>query len=79
MFQRVLFARLPLQTRPSSRDEPFPAVDTATVDDCCASSAAGTAKAAPRLPRSTIGLVREHFPKTLLLAREVGWGPTSRC
>ena len=78
-FQRVLFARLLLQDAAIILlDEPFRAVDTKTVDDLLRlihrwHGEGRTVIAALH----DLDQVREHFPKTLLLAREVvAWGPT---
>jgi len=78
-FQRVLFARLLLQdARLILLDEPFRAVDTKTIADLIVlierwHKEGRTVIAALH----DIEQVRAHFPKTLLLAREVvAWGPT---
>lgn len=79
-FQRVLFARLILQDAPVLLlDEPFTAVDARTTADLLR-----LVLDLNRQGRTVIavihdlGQVREHFPRTLLLAREaVAWGPTS--
>jgi zinc/manganese transport system ATP-binding protein len=78
-FQRVLFARLLLQNAVIILlDEPFRAVDTKTVDDLLRlidrwHSEGRTVIAALH----DLDQVRAHFPKTLLIAREVvAWGPT---
>jgi zinc/manganese transport system ATP-binding protein len=80
-FQRVLFARLLLQDAAIILlDEPFRAVDTKTVDDLLRlihrwHGEGRTVIAALH----DLDQVREHFPKTLLLAREVvAWGPTKQ-
>jgi len=80
-FQRVLFARLLLQDAAIILlDEPFRAVDTKTVEDLLRlishwHSEGRTVIAALH----DLDQVREHFPKTLLLAREVvTWGPTKQ-
>jgi zinc/manganese transport system ATP-binding protein len=80
-FQRVLFARLLLQDAAIILlDEPFRAVDTKTVEDLLRlisrwHSEGRTVIAALH----DLDQVREHFPKTLLLAREVvAWGPTKQ-
>jgi zinc/manganese transport system ATP-binding protein len=78
-FQRVLFARLLLQdARLILLDEPFRAVDTKTIADLILlierwHKEGRTVIAALH----DIEQVRAHFPRTLLLAREVvAWGPT---
>ena len=80
-FQRVLFARLLLQDAPIILlDEPFRAVDTKTVEDLLHlisrwHSEGRTVIAALH----DLDQVRAHFPKTLLIAREVvAWGPTKQ-
>ena len=80
-FQRVLFARLLLQDAAIILlDEPFRAVDTKTVEDLLRlishwHSEGRTVIAALH----DLDQVREHFPKTLLLAREVvAWGPSKQ-
>jgi len=78
-FQRALFARLMLQDAPVVLlDEPFAAVDARTTADLLALlhqwHAAGKTVVAVLhdLPQ-----VREHFPLTMVIARElVAWGPT---
>ncbi len=79
-FQRVLFARLILQDAPALiLDEPFTSVDSRTTADLL-----GLVLDLNLQGRTVIAVihdldqVREHFPRTLLLAREaVAWGPTS--
>jgi zinc/manganese transport system ATP-binding protein len=78
-FQRVLFARLLLQdARLILLDEPFRAVDTKTIADLILlierwHKEGRTVIAALH----DIEQVRAHFPRTLLLAREVvAWGAT---
>ncbi len=80
-FQRVLFARLLLQDAAIILlDEPFRAVDTKTVEDLLRligrwHSEGRTVIAALH----DLDQVRAHFPKTLLIAREVvAWGPTKQ-
>ncbi len=79
-FQRVLFARLLLQdAKVILLDEPFTAIDARTTSDLL--------EIVQRWrddKRTVIAVlhnfdqVREHFPETLLLAREmIGWGPTA--
>ena len=79
-FQRVLFARLLLQDAAVILlDEPFRAVDTRTVDHLIHliqhwHTEGRTVLAALH----DIEQVRAHFPRTLLLAREVvAWGDTA--
>ena len=79
-FQRVLFARLILQDAPALLlDEPFTSMDARTTADLLR-----LVLELNRQGRTVIAVihdldqVREHFPRTLLLAREaVAWGPTS--
>jgi zinc/manganese transport system ATP-binding protein len=79
-FQRVLFARVLLQDAPVILlDEPFNAIDARTTADLLAVVARWHAEA-----RTVIAVlhdldqVREHFSRTLLLARRcVAWGPTA--
>jgi zinc/manganese transport system ATP-binding protein len=78
-FQRVLFARLLLQDAPVILlDEPFNAVDERTTADLLA-----LLHRWHREGRTVVAvlhdlaMVRAHFPRTLLLARDpVAWGPT---
>jgi len=78
-WQRVLFARLIMQDAPVILlDEPFAAVDEATTCDLMA-----LVQAWHREGRTVVAVLHEpqficnHFPQTLLLAREVvAWGPT---
>ncbi len=78
-FQRVLFARMLLQDAPVILlDEPFNAIDARTTADLLA-----VVRRWHGERRTVIAVlhdmqqVREHFPETLLLAREgVGWGRT---
>lgn len=78
-FQRVLFARLLLQdAQLVLLDEPFNALDARTTADLL-----GLVQRWHREGRTVVAVlhdmvqVREHFPETLLLAREmVAWGPT---
>jgi zinc/manganese transport system ATP-binding protein len=80
--QRMLFARLMLQdARLILLDEPFNAIDDATVADLL-----GLIAGWHRDGRTVVAvlhdlaLVARHFPETLLLAREpVAWGPTASC
>ena len=79
-FQRVLFARLLLQDAPVILlDEPFNAVDERTTADLL-----GLLHRWHREGRTVVAvlhdlaMVRAHFPRTLLLAREpIGWGATA--
>jgi len=80
-FQRVLFARLLLQDASLILlDEPFRAVDAATVTDLVHlierwHEEGRTVIAALH----DIDQVRKHFPRTLMLAREaVAWGATGK-
>ena len=78
--QRMLFARLLLQDAPVILlDEPFTALDSKTTADLLDVVARWHAE-----KRTVIAvlhddeIIRRHFPKALLLAREVvGWGPTA--
>lgn len=78
--QRLLFARLMVQdARLILLDEPFAAVDQRTTNDLMAILHRWQEEG-----RTTLAvlhdtpLVRHHFAKTLLLAREViAWGPTA--
>jgi zinc/manganese transport system ATP-binding protein len=80
-FQRVLFARLILQdAKVILLDEPFTAVDSRTASDLLA-----IVRRWHEEGRTVIAvlhnfdLVRENFPETLLVARElVAWGPTAQ-
>jgi zinc/manganese transport system ATP-binding protein len=77
--QRALFARVLLQdARVILLDEPFAAVDLRTVTDLV-----GIARQWSAEGRTVITvlhdfeLVKQHFPRSLLLAREaIGWGAT---
>jgi len=79
-FQRVLFARVLLQdAQLILMDEPFNAIDARTTADLLQ-----VVKRWHSEKRTVIAVlhdieqVREHFPQTLLLAREpVAWGETS--
>ena len=79
-FQRVLFARLLLQDAPVILlDEPFNAVDERTTADLLAllhrwHHEGRTVVAVLH----DLSMVRAHFPRTLLLAREpIAWGATA--
>jgi zinc/manganese transport system ATP-binding protein len=77
--QRVLFARLYLQDCPVILlDEPFSAIDQHTVEDMMALLRQWQAKGRTILAvLHDMALVSQHFPQTLLLAREmIGWGAT---
>ncbi len=79
-FQRVLFARLLLQDAPVLLlDEPFNAIDERTTADLL-----GLLHRWHREGRTVVAvlhdlaMVRAHFPRTLLLAREpIAWGATA--
>jgi zinc/manganese transport system ATP-binding protein len=79
--QRALFARVLLENAPVIMlDEPFNAIDTRTAADLMALIKRWQDEA-----RTVIAVlhdyaqVREHFPDTLLLARErLAWGPTEQ-
>ncbi len=78
-FQRVLFARLLLQdANIILLDEPFRAVDSKTVADLVRLIERWSSEGRTVLAVShDIDLVRAHFPRTLLLAREaLAWGET---
>lgn len=78
-FQRALFARLMLQDAPVILlDEPFAGVDTRTSRDLLAVLHAWHAQGRTVLAvLHDMEQVRQHFPHTLLLARElVAAGPT---
>jgi len=78
-FQRVLFARLLLQDAAIILlDEPFRAVDTKTVEDLLRLISHWHGEGRTVIAAlHDLDQVREHFPKTLLLAREVvAWGRT---
>ncbi|KAB7739544.1 ATP-binding cassette domain-containing protein [Parvibaculum sedimenti] len=80
-FQRVLFARLLLQdSAVILLDEPFAAIDERTTADLLAIIHHWHEEG-----RTVIAVlhdmeqVRQHFPQTLLMARElIGWGATSQ-
>ncbi|MEB3701638.1 Metal ABC transporter ATP-binding protein [Candidatus Bealeia paramacronuclearis] len=78
-FQRVLFARLILQNSPIIfLDEPFNAIDMRTIEDLM--DIVNEWRQEGRLivvVLHDIDLVRDFFPETLLLARNlIGWGKT---
>lgn len=80
-FQRVLFARLLLQDAPVILlDEPFTAMDARTTADLLAVVLRWHGQG-----RTVLAVIhdleqaRQHFPSTLLLAREpIAWGPTAQ-
>jgi len=77
--QRMLFARLLLQeARLILLDEPFTALDAGTVADLVALIERWNGEGRTVLAvLHDMELVAQHFPETLLLAREpVGWGAT---
>lgn len=79
-FQRVLFARLLLQDAPVILlDEPFNAIDARTTADLLALVHRWHGEARTVIAvLHDLDLVREHFHRTLLLARRcVAWGPTA--
>jgi zinc/manganese transport system ATP-binding protein len=79
-FQRVLFARLLVQDAALILlDEPFAAIDERTTADLMSLVARwhGEGRTVVAVLHDTEE-VRAHFPRTLLMARElIGWGPTS--
>jgi len=78
-FQRVMFARMSLQAAPVLIfDEPFSAIDEQTVLDLMAVIRRWHEEGRTLLiVVHDLGLVRQYFPQTLLLAREpVAWGET---
>jgi zinc/manganese transport system ATP-binding protein len=78
--QRVLFARLSLQDSPLIvLDEPFNAIDDRTVGDLIALVLRWHGERRTVLAAlHDMNLVRQHFPQTLLMAREpVAWGETA--
>lgn len=77
--QRALFARVLLQDADLILlDEPFNAIDTKTVGDLIALIKRWSdEKRTVIVVAHDLTLVREHFPQTLLLARqEIAWGET---
>jgi len=78
--QRVLFARLLVQDAPVMLlDEPFNAIDAATTADLLRQLALwhGQGRTIVAVLHD-LDIVREHFPQTLLLAREpIAWGATA--
>ncbi len=80
--QRMLFARLILQDASLILlDEPFAAVDENATRDLVHVVQQWHAQGRTIIAvLHDFDLVRAHFPKALLLAREVvGWGPTDAC
>lgn len=78
--QRMLFARLILQDRPIVLlDEPFTALDSATLGDLLALLMRWHAEGRTVIAvMHDVALVRARFPETLLLAREaIAWGSTA--
>lgn len=78
--QRALFARVLLQdARVILLDEPFNAIDTKTVTDLVSLIRHWHGEQRTVIAvLHDLTLIREHFPETLLLAREViAWGDTS--
>ena len=79
-FQRVLFARLLLQDAAIILlDEPFAAIDARTTADLLQVVHRWQAQAKTVIAvLHDLDQVREHFPQTLLLAREaIAWGSTA--
>lgn len=77
--QRMLFARLLLQdARVIVLDEPFNAIDAKTCEDLIDLVRRWHGEKRTVLAAlHDLALVKEHFPQTLLLARQaVAWGPT---
>ncbi|VTZ26879.1 Zinc transport system ATP-binding protein TroB [Methylocella tundrae] len=78
--QRMLFARLLLQDAAVILlDEPFTAIDSKTTADLLALVARWSSEKRTVLAvLHDFDIVREHFPQTLLLAREkIAWGKTA--
>lgn len=78
--QRALFARVSLQDAPVILlDEPFSAIDNATVDDLMAVIGGWHREGRTVVAvLHDLALVRTHFPQTLLMARQaIAWGATS--
>lgn len=78
-FQRVLFARLLVQdAKVILLDEPFTAIDARTTRDLLqiVRNWHGEGRTVVAVLHD-FDQVRQHFPETLLIARElIGWGPT---
>ena len=78
--QRALFARVLVQDAPVILlDEPFTAIDEQSVNDLMTLVTQLHAEGRTVVAvLHDLDLVRRHFPRTLLLAREpIGWGETS--
>lgn len=78
--QRLLFARMMLQDAALILlDEPFAAIDQRTIADLLAIILRWHAEGRTILAvLHDFELVRQHFPKSLMIAREViAWGPTA--
>jgi zinc/manganese transport system ATP-binding protein len=78
-FQRMMFARMIVQDAPLILlDEPFAAIDCSTTTDLLALIARWHGEGRTVIAvLHDLAQVREHFPETLLLAREgVAWGLT---
>jgi zinc/manganese transport system ATP-binding protein len=79
-FQRMMFARMIVQDAPLILlDEPFAAIDSSTTEDLLALIARWHGEGRTVIAvLHDLAQVRQHFPETLLLAREgVAWGPTN--
>lgn len=79
-FQRILFARLLLQSASVILlDEPFSGVDERTTGELLALIEGWRDEGRTIIAvLHDLAQIREHFPQTLLLAREaVAWGPTA--
>lgn len=79
-WHRVLFARLIMQDAAVILlDEPFAAVDERTTSDLMALARGWQDEGRTVVAvLHDVAFIRQHFPQTLLLAREiVGWGPTA--
>jgi zinc/manganese transport system ATP-binding protein len=78
--QRLLFARMMLQDADLILlDEPFTAIDSRTIEDLLVIVHRWHAEGRTVLAvLHDLELVRQHFPETLMLARDpLGWGPTT--
>jgi zinc/manganese transport system ATP-binding protein len=79
-FQRVLFARIALQdARIILLDEPFAAIDEATMDILTAVLREWQREGKTIITvLHDLDIVRDYFPSTLILARRaMAWGPTA--